>query len=288
MTDRICLHRRGLTPEQLAPLLEISRGQLYHAPNSTWIVHENPIEASSLEPFEAALNCDINPIPHDFDWRNIKLVLSDMDSTLINIECIDEIADLHGIKAEISAITESAMQGRLDFVEALCRRVALLKGVSLDCLEQVYRERLRLNPGAQQLIQELKRRSIPFSLVSGGFTFFTDRLQQQFGLYASKANVLEIAQGHLTGKLHGKLVDANGKAEFLREICAQLAIDPAATLVIGDGANDLKMLSIAGLSVAYRAKPQVQAAAQIRLDRSGLDALCDLFCDPLPIHTADE
>lgn len=280
MSYRLCLHRGGLSAKELAPLLELSRGRLHQAPNSTWILPEHPLDSQTLEDFESAFDCDINRIPPDFDARKIRLVLSDMDSTLINIECIDEIADLYGIKPEISAITESAMQGHLDFAEALRQRVALLQGLGLEKLEEVYRDRLRLNPGAERLLQELKQRAIPFALVSGGFTFFTERLEQRLGLYASAANVLEVAQGRLTGNLQGKIVDATGKAEFLRTICQRLAIDTTETLVIGDGANDLKMMALAGLSVAYHAKPRVQKEAHIRLNRSGLDALCELFIEP--------
>ena len=204
-----------------------------------------------------------------------------MDSTLINIECVDEIADFVGVKPQVAAITAAAMRGEIDFATSLTRRVALLKGLERDALEHVYRERLRLNPGAETLLAGLRARGIHFALVSGGFTFFTSRLKERLQIDFTLANELEIVDGRLTGAVIGEIVGAQAKSDFLHHLCADLGIAPGQAIAVGDGANDLQMLQAAGLGVAYHAKAVVQAQADIALNHSGLDGILALLQDPV-------
>ena len=205
------------------------------------------------------------------------LLVMDMDSTLITIECIDEIADLQGLKPQISAITEAAMRGELDFSESLKRRVALLAGLDAGALQRVIDERLALSPGALPMLEAVKAAGLKTLLVSGGFTFFTDHMQQLLGLDVTRSNQLEIIDGKLTGRVMGEIVDANVKRRVVLETCKKFGIGPERTIVMGDGANDLKMMSIAGLSVAFRAKPVVQEQANVALNFVGLDGILPLF-----------
>lgn len=206
-----------------------------------------------------------------------KLVAMDMDCTFIQIECIDEIADMYGIKDEVSAITHAAMNGELDFNESLTRRVALLKGMDEGVLQKVFDERLKLSLGATDLLSELKRLGVKTLLVSGGFTFFTEKLKVQCGLDFTRANVFDIEDGKLTGKILGTIVNAEEKVKTLVDCCAQLGISPSETIAIGDGANDLKMLHAAGLSIAFHAKPKVKTQAQVAFDHVGLEGVVNLF-----------
>jgi phosphoserine phosphatase len=205
---------------------------------------------------------------------DFKLVAMDMDSTLITIECIDEIADMQGLKAQVAAITEAAMRGELDFATSLARRVALLEGLDADALERVYEERLRLSPGAEAMLAGVQAAGLKTLLVSGGFTFFTERLQQRLGLDYAHANVLEVRAGKLTGKVVGGVVDALEKKRTVERVCAELAITPRQAIVM-----DLQMMGIAGLSVAFRAKPIVRAQADVALNFSGLDALLTILAE---------
>jgi phosphoserine phosphatase len=205
------------------------------------------------------------------------LLVMDMDSTLISIECIDEIADMQGLKPEVAAITESAMRGEIDFAESLRRRVALLEGLEEGALQRVYDERLRLNPGAEAMLAAVKQHGIQTLLVSGGFVFFTDRLKQRVGLDHTRANTLEVANGRLTGKVVGAIVDAQGKAEALMHLRDELGLRADQVIAMGDGANDLKMMAHAGVSIAYHAKPVVRAQASYALNFVGLDGLVNLF-----------
>jgi phosphoserine phosphatase len=206
------------------------------------------------------------------------LVAMDMDSTLITIECIDEIADFCGLKAEVAAITEASMRGEIkDFNESLTRRVALLKGLDASALERVYEERLRLSPGAERMLEGARAAGLKTLLVSGGFTFFTERLQARLGIDYTRANTLEIVDGKLTGKVIGEIVNADVKARTLRETCEKIGIDPKRAIAMGDGSNDLKMIAEAGLSVAFRAKPVVREAATVAFNFVGLDGLLRLF-----------
>lgn len=203
----------------------------------------------------------------------IKVLAMDMDSTLINIECIDEIAEFNGKKSAVAEITEATMRGEIkDFKESLRRRVALLEGVSVDSLESVYRERLRPNPGAAELLAGAHHRGIYTLLVSGGFTFFTEKLGQQFGLKQTQANTLEIMNGKLTGQILGDIVDGAAKAAYLESACLALGCTKENAVTMGDGANDLIMMNGSGISVAYKAKPVVKEKADAAFDHVGLDA----------------
>ncbi|MDP2804687.1 MAG: phosphoserine phosphatase SerB [Gallionellaceae bacterium] len=207
------------------------------------------------------------------------LVVMDMDSTLINIECIDEIADMQGLKPQVSAITESAMRGEIDFAESLKRRVALLEGIDEQALQRVYDERLQLNPGAETMLEGLKKHGIKTLLVSGGFMFFTERLKEQLGLDFAHSNKLEIANGKLTGKVLGNIVDAQAKADWLNHIRQELGLSVENVIAIGDGANDLRMMAQAGVSIAYHAKPIVREQARYSFNFVGLDGLLKLLSD---------
>ena len=204
-----------------------------------------------------------------------------MDSTLINIECVDEIADAAGRKAEVAAFTEAAMRGEIkDYKVSLRQRVALLKGVPESALHEVYQHRLRLNPGAQTLVQACQKAGLKTLLVSGGFTFFTDRVRDLLGLDETRSNVLEVANGVLTGRMvdqdWGDICDGEEKRRKLAQSCAQLGIAPAQAIAMGDGANDLPMMGLAGLSVAYHAKPAVRAQAMVSIEQGGLDRLLEV------------
>jgi phosphoserine phosphatase len=204
---------------------------------------------------------------------DFRLVAMDMDSTLITIECIDEIADMQGLKPQVSEITEAAMRGELDFAESLTRRVALLKGLEASALQRVYDERLQISMGGEAMLAGIKAAGLKTLLVSGGFTFFTERLQERLGLDYAHANVLEVVHGKLTGRVAGGIVDAEVKMQTVERVCSDIGIGTGQSIVMGDGANDLKMMGVAGLSVAFRAKPVVRAQASVALNFSGLDGL---------------
>ena len=216
---------------------------------------------------------------------DFKLIAFDMDSTLINIESVDEIADAVGRKEEVAAITEAAMRGEItDYKESLRRRVALLRGVTVADMEQVYTERLQLNPGARELVAACKAAGLKVLLVSGGFTFFTDRVRDTLGIDFTRSNVLEIESGPNCGQLTGRMVDqdwgdicdGDEKRRMLLQTCTQLGIDPKQAIAMGDGANDLPMMGVAGLSVAYQAKPTVRAQAMVAINSGGLDRLLEV------------
>ena len=220
---------------------------------------------------------DYGFVPQGKHLSDFGLIVMDMDSTLISIECIDEIADMQGLKPQVAAITEAAMRGEIDFAESLRQRVALLEGLDEHALQRVYDERLQLNPGAEAMLAALKRHGIRTLLVSGGFVFFTERLKARLGLDFAHANILEIADGKLTGKVLGKIFDAQGKADWLVKIREELELKPEQVIAMGDGANDLKMLAQAGISVAYHAKPVVREQAGYALNFVGLDGLVNLL-----------
>jgi phosphoserine phosphatase len=220
---------------------------------------------------------DFNYLPDSFDFKQAALFVSDMDSTLINIECIDEIADFANLKPQVSEITERAMQGELDFDSSLAERVALLKGLNVAVLEKVYTQKLNVNPGGQELIHFFKNNKIKSAVVSGGFTYFTSRLATDIGLDYSRANTLAENDGYLTGTTQGPIVNARAKADFIHELCENLSLDAGQVIVAGDGANDLEMMKVAGLSVAYHAKRIVAEQANIVINTGGLDKIIDLF-----------
>ena len=231
----------------------------------------------ALREAAARAGLDLAVVPRARRWADVRIVAMDMDSTLITIECIDEIAAHAGLKDAVAAVTESAMRGEIDFKASLTRRVALLKGLSADALEAVYRDRLALTPGAETLLAAARAVGAKTLLVSGGFTFFTERLRERLGLDATASNALEIVDGTLTGRVLGDIVDADRKAAALRAMRERYAPDGGLVVGIGDGANDLPMLRLADVSVAYRAKPVVRAQATHAIDHGGLDAVLNLF-----------
>ncbi|MGO4394190.1 phosphoserine phosphatase SerB [Variovorax sp. M-6] len=221
------------------------------------------------------------PLP-SLRLSDFKLIAFDMDSTLIDIETIDEIADIAGFGPEVAAITEATMRGEItDYKDSLRRRVALLRGVPLSALQAVYDQRLHLNPGAETLIDACKKAGLRVVLLSGGFTFFTDRLRERLQLDDSRSNMLEIESGRLTGRMlrqpWGDICDGEAKKDKLLECCRAMDISPAQAIAVGDGANDLPMMRAAGLSVAYHAKPKVREAAMLAIDEGGLDRLLGLL-----------
>jgi len=234
-------------------------------------------EHPEIAPYCLTNRLDFGFVTHDRKLENFGLVVMDMDSTLITIECIDEIADMQGLKPQVATITEAAMRGEIDFAESLRRRVALLEGLDEHALQRVYDERLKLNPGAEIMLGKLKEHGIKTLLVSGGFVFFTERLKKRLGLDYTHANTLEIANGKLTGKVTGKVFDAQGKADWLMKIRDELKLKPEQVIAMGDGANDLKMMAQAGISIAYHAKPVVREQASYALNFVGLDGLVNLL-----------
>jgi phosphoserine phosphatase len=224
---------------------------------------------------EARLDCTF--IQAGRKLSDFKLVAMDMDSTLITIECIDEIADMQGLKPQVAEITEAAMRGELEFRESLTRRVALLRGLDAGALQRVYDERLKLSMGAEPMLAAIQAAGMKTLLVSGGFTFFTDRMKTRLNLDVTHSNVLEIVDGKLTGRVIGGIVDADEKKATVERVCAEFGMTPKQAIVMGDGANDLKMMGIAGLSVAFRAKPIVRAQANVALNFVGLDGILNLF-----------
>ena len=212
---------------------------------------------------------------------DFKLIAFDMDSTLINIECVDEIADAAGRKAEVAAITEAAMRGEItDYKDSLRRRVALLQGVTVAHMQQVLDERLQLNPGAATLVKACQDAGLKVLLVSGGFTFFTNHVRDVLGIDWTRSNVLEVVDGVLTGRMvdqpWGDICDGEEKRKTLLATCEQLGISPKQSIAMGDGANDLPMMGVAGLSVAYHAKPAVRAQAMLAINSGGLDRLLEV------------
>ncbi|MBC7858027.1 MAG: phosphoserine phosphatase SerB [Burkholderiaceae bacterium] len=240
-------------------------------------VSETPALRQSIDAAALAAGIDATFMSGARKLTDFKLVAMDMDSTLITIECIDEIADMQGLKPQVSAITEAAMRGELDFSESLTRRVALLEGLDAAALQRVYDERLGLSMGAEAMLAGVKAAGMKTLLVSGGFTFFTERLKPRLGLDHTHANQLEIVDGKLTGRVIGGIVDAEEKKRTVLRVCAEMGIAPSQTIVMGDGANDLKMMGISGLSVAFRAKPVVRAQADVALNFVGLDGVLTLL-----------
>lgn len=230
---------------------------------------------------ELALGLVVQGIQAPLSLSHFKLIAFDMDSTLINIECVDEIADAAGRKAEVAAITEAAMQGLItDYKESLRQRVALLKGVTVSHLEYVFTERLRFNPGAKELITAAKAAGLTTLLVSGGFTFFADRVRAGLGIDFARSNMLEVDNGQLTGRMvdqaWGDICDGAEKRRTLLELASLMGISPKQAIAVGDGANDLPMMGVAGLSVAYHAKPTVRAQAHVAINQGGLDRLLEV------------
>ena len=264
----------GLTPQQAD---ELARTRKIEWISEKAIRLRGIAVEKSLGPWCEERRLDFAWMPEGRRFADLKLLAMDMDSTLISIECIDELGDLAGKGAEVAAITARAMRGEIDYPESLRKRVGLLAGLPETALGRVYEERLRLTPGAEKLIAACKANGVKLLLVSGGFTFFTEKLRHRLGLDFTISNVLEFSNGKLTGKLLGNIVDAEAKADRFRTIAKNLNAEKSLTVAIGDGANDLKMMAEAGVSVAFRAKPVVQARATCAINWSGLDGVLNLF-----------
>jgi len=280
MTQQLILQSPTLTTlaiEKIAALAQ-ANGVQELAPNVMRLIDVDEHTRADVDEACAALGVDYAFLDRIDKFADCKVLASDMDSTLINIECIDEIADMAGRKAQVAAITEAAMRGEItDFAQSLRQRVALLEGVPQEVLARVYHERLRLNPGAETLIAQAKRAGLKTLLVSGGFTFFTDKLRARLGLDQTRANVLEIVDGKLSGRVLGEIIDGAAKARAVRALMDATGATPRQTLVLGDGANDLAMMDLAHYAVAYRAKPIVRREARYALNVSGLDGVLHWF-----------
>lgn len=266
-----------LTEEKAQKISDDVSGKLYL--HQHYYAVETGLELTDelLNKLRRQVDFDINCIPTGFVPSSAKLLVTDMDSTLINIECVDEIADFIDVKPQVSEITEAAMRGDIDFETSLRKRVALLKGLDVGALEQVYQQRLQLSPGAEFMLKGLKEQGIKTALVSGGFTFFTERLKQRLGLDYTMANILGEYKGKLTGEIDGNICGAQSKADFLLAHCDMLNISPSQVIAMGDGANDLLMMEEAGLSIAYHAKPTVQKQANTALNYCGLEGVLGLL-----------
>ena len=252
------------------PAPVVGNGSLRFAVDSAFVLPDQEKDALTRRQIDYAV------LP-DMAFGDLGLIVSDMDSTLITIECVDEIAAGVGLKDKVAEITERSMRGELDFEQSLRSRVALLEGLDERVLEEVYENVLQLSPGAEFLLEECKKHSVQFMLVSGGFTFFTARLQQRLGFAYHHANVLEIKNGRLTGRLKGKIIDAQAKADLLREYRNRLGLHPHQVLAVGDGANDIPMLQEAGIGVAYHAKPKTRAHADACINFGGLERVRGWF-----------
>ncbi|MFO1070349.1 MAG: phosphoserine phosphatase SerB [Geminicoccaceae bacterium] len=262
------------------------------AGEAAWLAEGDALEiATDLEPAEAEqrLREVAGERPVDIaavvsEGRRKRLLISDMDSTMITIECIDELADYAGIKAEIAAITRRAMNGEIEFRGALVERVALLGGLPVALIDEIIRERLRLMPGATTLVRTMRAKGARCVLVSGGFTAFTAFVRDRLGFHLDEANELETAGGVLTGRLAGEIRDASSKLDALKRHTGELGAGPDAALAVGDGANDLPMILAAGMGVAFRAHPRVEAQAPLRIRHADLTALLYLQGYPQAEH----
>jgi phosphoserine phosphatase len=238
---------------------------------------ERTPEFDALLPLIAAEKLDWAFVEPGRRLSDFGLICFDMDSTLITIECIDELADFAGQKTEVSAVTEAAMRGEIDYRESLRRRLALLEGLDARVLARVFGERLLLSPGARELLEAAQNAGLRTAILSGGFTYFTERLRIELGFDFATSNELEISGGRLTGRVVGDIVDAAAKAHHLCRLQDELGLRREQVIAVGDGANDLLMMAVAGLSVAFRAKPATSAKADVSINFGGLDSLLNLF-----------
>lgn len=276
---RLVVQGRAITVGHLTHIHRLIGGntQFMQIGEYAYYLPTNQTEISDVKFFCAEQGIDCAFVPDNQRIKQFGLCVMDMDSTLITIECIDEIADMMGIKPQVAAITEAAMRGELDFAASLKKRVALLKGLPETALNRVIDERLQLSPGAVEWIATCKANHIKTMVVSGGFTFFADHVKTLLGMDYAVSNYLEIINGYLTGHILGEIVDANRKAQELIQLRDKLGLNVNQTIAIGDGANDLKMMAAAGVGVAYHAKPVVQAEATYALNFSGLDGVAYLL-----------
>jgi len=249
--------------------IERITGQAFRLTNAT--------HSDAVPGYCAEAELDFAFVDADRKLADFRLIAMDMDSTLLAIESIDEIADMQQIKPQVAAITLQTMRGEISFEESLTQRTALLRGLHQDALQQVYDERVKLSPGAERMLQLAKRSGLKTMVISGGFTFFTERIKTKLGFDYAAANVLEIEDNRLTGKVVGDIIGRQGKAHVLRQVCDELGLRREQVIAIGDGANDLDMLTAAGVGIAYHAKPIVKQQATYSIDYVGLDGVTNLF-----------
>lgn len=264
--------------EQLQKQLQVTSPETMFLSEGEAIDLHFPIEETTIDDLKPIIADQLKEFPVDWALQQVsgrqkKLLLADMDSTMITVECIDELADFANIKDKVAAITEAAMRGELDFQTALIERVALLKGLDTSVLEQCYDERIKITPGAETLLATMAHSGAYSALVSGGFTFFTNKVASKLGFSIDKANVLGIEAGKLTGTVLPPICDANTKEETLKRLQTEQALKQQDIIAVGDGANDIPMLKAAGLGVAYRAKPLAQAAADASINHTDLTTL---------------
>jgi phosphoserine phosphatase len=281
MTTSLIAQYRRLDPAAMATLSRDlgAKPVMLGASLARW--DQVTVDREQCRRWSDRLGLEVNLVPQSLQWQDFKLIAFDMDSTLITIECLDEMAALAGKGTEVARITEAAMRGEIsNYDESLRRRVAMLAGVPVDVMQQVYDTRLQLTPGADTLVARAKRAGLKVMLVSGGFTFFTDRLRDRLGLDFTRANQIDIdAGGRIVGTVSGTIVNAEIKRATLLQACESLGCSPAQAIAVGDGANDLLMLGAAGLSVAHRAKPIVRMQTTNEIQHSGLDAIVSWFGD---------
>ena len=235
------------------------------------------IHSEEISPYCAEAELDYAYVDASLKLSDFRLIAMDMDSTLLAIESIDEIADMHNIKPQVAAITQLSMQGEISFEQSLTRRTALLQGLAQHALQRVFDERVKLNPGAEKMLRQAKLAGLKTMVISGGFTFFTERIKTRLGFNYAAANVLEIADDKLTGNIVGDIIGREGKAHILSQVRDELGISREQIIAIGDGANDLDMMTEAGVSIAYHAKPIVKQHARYALNYVGLDGVVNLF-----------
>lgn len=237
----------------------------------------NAVYTKDIMVYCAEVELDFAFVNSNLKLSDFRLIAMDMDSTLLAIESIDEIADMHNVKPQVAAITLQTMRGEISFEESLTRRTSLLQGLHQDALQKVYDERVRLSPGAERMLQRAKMVGLKTMVISGGFTFFTDRIKTKLGFNYAAANILEIEDGRLTGKVVGEIIGRQGKAQVLKQIREELDLQCEQIIAIGDGANDLDMMAEAGVSIAYHAKPIVKDHATYSINYVGLDGVINLF-----------
>jgi phosphoserine phosphatase len=278
---RTLVHAKDLPAATRARIESVIAGRWQKVADHYELHHERPVSCAGLDFLRHSLTLDLNPIPQDFQSPAVKLLVMDMDSTLITIECIDELAERIGHRNAVAAITAAAMRGEIDFATALQQRVALLEGLPMAVLEEVYEERVHLQPGAEALLAACQRQGVWTAVVSGGFDFFAERLKERLQLDFARANRLEVEAGRLTGRIQGPIFAAQGKADFLEELRTKLGLLPTGCVALGDGANDARMLAAAGLGIGYRPKPALRAVADAVIEYSDLTAVIDfLECAP--------
>ncbi len=279
MSFNLVVQAPAVSPAQLQALSTLARANpVEQITPQAWCLRDaDPAGRSAVADYCEAESLDFAFIPYGRALADFGLLVSDMDSTMIKIECIDEIADMIGVKPQVAAITARSMAGEIDFAESLRQRVALLEGLEEAALHRVYDERLQLMDGAEELIALCKKNRVKTLLISGGFTHFTDRLREQLGLDYAVANTLEVVGGRLTGRLVGDIVDAQAKADWLVKLRDELNLRPDQTIAMGDGANDLKMLAAAGLGIGMHPKPIVRQHADVSLRFVGLEGVARLF-----------